>query len=132
MEPKSVPSAGRSAGPDHPHLAALCGPARMPAWRGHDPAALLAAAWPETSESWQPVAASIMLHAMDTMNTDVSETPNAETEAERLDRLAWEAEGIAEARADVAAGRLVDAAQVRAWVDSLRTDKPLPVPYAGR
>jgi predicted transcriptional regulator len=73
-----------------------------------------------------------MLHAMDTMNTDVTETPSSETEAERLDRLAWEAEGIAEARADVAAGRLVDAAQVRAWVDSLRTDKPLPVPYAGR
>jgi hypothetical protein len=72
-----------------------------------------------------------MLHAMDTMNTDVTETPSSETEAERLDGLAWEAEGIAEARADVAAGRLVDAAQVRAWVDSLRTDKPLPVPYAG-
>ncbi len=72
-----------------------------------------------------------MLHAMDTMNTDVTETPSPETEAERRDRLAWEAEGIAEARADVAAGRLVDAAQVRAWVDSLRTDKPLPVPYAG-
>ncbi len=66
------------------------------------------------------------------MNTDVTETPSSETEAERLDGLAWEAEGIAEARADVAAGRLVDAAQVRAWVDSLRTDKPLQVPYAGR
>jgi predicted transcriptional regulator len=60
---------------------------------------------------------------MDTMHTDVTQTPSAETEAERLDRLAWEAEGIAEARADVAAGRLVDAAQVRTWVDSLRTDK---------
>lgn len=55
-----------------------------------------------------------------------------ETEAEQRDRLAWEAEGIAEARADVAAGRLVDAARVRAWVDSLRTDNPLPVPYSGR
>jgi predicted transcriptional regulator len=68
---------------------------------------------------------------MDTMNTDATQTPSPETEAEELDRLAWEAEGIAEARADVAAGRLVDAAQVRAWVDSLRTGKPLPVPYAG-
>ncbi len=85
----------------------------------------------KTSESWQPVASSIMVDAMDTMNTDATQTPSPETEAEELDRLAWEAEGIAEARADVAAGRLVDAAQVRAWVDSLRTGKPLPVPYAG-
>lgn len=59
-------------------------------------------------------------------------TPRPETEAERMDRFAWEAEGIAEARADVAAGRLVDAAKVRAWVDSLRTDTPLPVPYSRR
>lgn len=73
-----------------------------------------------------------MLRAMDTMNADVTQTPSAETEADRLSRLAWEAEGIAAARADVAAGRLVDAVQVRAWVDSLRTDKPLPVPYARR
>ena len=63
---------------------------------------------------------------------DRSDTLSPETEAERQSRLAWEAEGIAEARADVAAGRLVDAAKVRAWVDSLRTDNPLPVPYSGR
>jgi predicted transcriptional regulator len=73
-----------------------------------------------------------MLHLMDTGNADTAETARSETEAERLDRLVWEAEGIAEARADVAAGRLVDAARVRAWVDSLRTDKALPVPYSGR
>ncbi len=59
-------------------------------------------------------------------------TPGRETEAEEQVRIAWEAEGIAEARADVAAGRLVSAARVRAWVDSLRTDNPLPVPYSGR
>jgi len=63
---------------------------------------------------------------------DRADTLSPETEAERQRRLAWEAEGIAEARADVAAGRLVDAAKVRAWVDSLRTDNPLPVPYSGR
>jgi predicted transcriptional regulator len=63
-------------------------------------------------------------------DADVPATP--ETEAERLDRLAWEAEGVAEARADIAAGRTVDAAKVRAWVDSLRTDNPLPVPYSDR
>jgi predicted transcriptional regulator len=73
-----------------------------------------------------------MLHAMDTMNADTGHAPRSETEAERQARIAWEAEGIAEARADVAAGRLVDAAKVRAWVDSLRTDNPLPAPYSGR
>jgi predicted transcriptional regulator len=51
-----------------------------------------------------------------------------ETEAERKDRLAWEAEGIAEARAELDAGFHVDIADVRAWVDSLRTDTPLPLP----
>lgn len=55
-----------------------------------------------------------------------------ETEAERQARLAWEAEGIAEARADVAAGRLVDAAEVDAWIDSIGTDHELPVPRARR
>jgi predicted transcriptional regulator len=72
---------------------------------------------------------------MDTLNPapgDHADTPRPETEAEQQRRLAWEAEGIAEARANVAAGRLVDAAKVRAWVDSLRTDNPLPVPYSGR
>jgi predicted transcriptional regulator len=69
---------------------------------------------------------------MDTMNADGGQTPRPETEAERRARIAWEAKGIAEARADVAAGRLVAATKVRAWVDSLRTEKPLPVPYSGR
>jgi predicted transcriptional regulator len=73
-----------------------------------------------------------MVHAMDTMNADAGQAHRSQTEAERLDRLAWEAEGIAEARADVTAGRLVDAAKVRAWVDSLRTDNPLPAPTSGR
>ena len=44
--------------------------------------------------------------------------------------LAWEAEGIAEARADVTADRMVDAADVRAWVDSLQTNAPLPPPLS--
>jgi predicted transcriptional regulator len=69
---------------------------------------------------------------MDTTNAEAVRKPSPETEAERQDRIAWEAEGIAEARVDVAAGRLVDAAKVRAWLDSLRTDNPLPVPYSGR
>jgi predicted transcriptional regulator len=55
-----------------------------------------------------------------------------ETEEEIKHRLAWEAEMIAEADADIAAGRLVDSADVDAWIDSLGTDHELPVPYSGR
>jgi len=69
---------------------------------------------------------------MDTLNPDTSQPLGPETEAERQRQLAWEAEGIAEARADVAAGRIVDEAEVDAWIDSIGTDQELPVPYAGR
>ena len=74
------------------------------------------------------------LEAMDTAPTavDGAQEPGPETAAERQDRLAWEAKGIAEAEADVAAGRLVDAAAVRAWVESIDTDHELSVPYSGR
>jgi predicted transcriptional regulator len=48
-----------------------------------------------------------------------------ETEAER-DRLGWEADGIAEARAELAAGLYVDAGEMPAWIDSLCTDHPPP------
>jgi predicted transcriptional regulator len=65
---------------------------------------------------------------MDTLKQDIGTASGTEIEAERQARLAWEADMIAEARDDVAAGRLVDAAEVRAWVDSLRTANPLPVP----
>jgi predicted transcriptional regulator len=73
--------------------------------------------------------------AMDTLNAETGHTPHPEaeeTEAERQARIAWEAEGIAKADADIAAGRLVDAAAVRAWVESIGTDHELPVPYSGR
>lgn len=52
-----------------------------------------------------------------------------ETEAERQRRLAWEAEGIARARASVAAGYYVTSAEVNAWIDSLGINHPSPVPY---
>ena len=45
------------------------------------------------------------------------------------DRLATEAEDIAAARASVAAGYYATSAEVKAWIDSLGTDRPLPVPY---
>jgi predicted transcriptional regulator len=69
---------------------------------------------------------------MDTIDTETGRAPRPETEAERQARIAWEAEGIAEADADIAAGRLVDSARVKAWIDSIGTDYELPVPYSGR
>jgi predicted transcriptional regulator len=70
--------------------------------------------------------------SMDTASRpdDRADTISPETEAERQARLAWEAAGIAEADADIAAGRLVDADEVDAWIDSIGTDHELPVPYA--
>ena len=70
--------------------------------------------------------------AMDMMNVDPDGTPSPETEAGWKSRLAWEAERIAEARANVGAGRLVSSAKVRAWIDSIGTENELPVPYSGR
>jgi predicted transcriptional regulator len=53
-------------------------------------------------------------------------------ETERQARFDWEAEGIAEADAELDAGLYVDAAELRAWIDSLRTDSPLPPPPTRR
>jgi hypothetical protein len=72
-----------------------------------------------------------MLEGVDTTNADVGQALCEETEAGRQDRSVWEVEGIAVARVDVAAGRLVDAVRVRGWADSLSTGQPLPVPYSG-
>ena len=72
---------------------------------------------------------------MDTANrtlNDDTNTEHSETEAERRRRLALEAEMIAEARASAAAGRVVSAEQVDAWIDSLDTDDELPAPRSGR
>ena len=66
-----------------------------------------------------------MTHPIPVIETD-------ETEGARKRRIAWEAEMIAEARADIASGRLVDSAEVDAWIDSLDTSHELPVPYSGR
>jgi predicted transcriptional regulator len=72
---------------------------------------------------------------MDTINPDPDDNAGArrpETEAERQRRLAWEAEMIAEADADIAAGRLIDSAEIDAWIDSIGTDHELPPPRSGR
>jgi predicted transcriptional regulator len=60
-----------------------------------------------------------------------TQTACSETAAEKRRRLAWEAERLAEACADVAAGRLVDSEEVDAWMDSIGTEHELPVPYSG-
>ena len=57
-----------------------------------------------------------MLFGMVTMN---SEAHDVETEADFQHRLTQEAELIAQARASVAAGRLVSEEEVDAWIDSL-------------
>ena len=66
---------------------------------------------------------------MDAMNLDASQPASPETEAERRSRHACEAEGIARARASIAAGYYATAAEVNAWIESLGTNNPLPVPY---
>jgi predicted transcriptional regulator len=58
-----------------------------------------------------------------------SEPETAET---REQRLACEARLIAEARASVAAGRLISLEAVEAWIDSLGTDHELPPPEPGQ
>jgi predicted transcriptional regulator len=55
-------------------------------------------------------------------------TPRPETADEQKRRLAWEAEKIAEARAELDAGLYVDSAEMDAWMNSLDTDHELPPP----
>jgi predicted transcriptional regulator len=68
---------------------------------------------------------------MDTIKSDRNhsdESVSQETEAEKQRRFAWEAETIAEARAQLDAGFYVDATAVDAWIDSLDTDNEPPPP----
>jgi hypothetical protein len=59
-------------------------------------------------------------------------TPRDKTAEAKAQRIAREAEMIAEARASVAAGRVVSLEAVSAWIDSLGTDHELPLPQSGR
>jgi hypothetical protein len=63
---------------------------------------------------WRLPVVWAKLSDMDTTKVDPGQTPVPETEADRQHRIAWEAEMIAEADADIAAGRLVDEAEVDA------------------
>ena len=62
----------------------------------------------------------------------VNNAADLETYVRRSDHLVWEDEGIAEADADIQAGRLVGSAEVKAWIDSMGSDHELPVPYSER
>ncbi len=74
-----------------------------------------------------------MLPSMDITPLSDNHAPVDPSEAEQQrQRLAQEAEGDAKARASVTAGRVVDEAEVDAWIDSIGTDHELPVPYSGR
>lgn len=71
------------------------------------------------------------------MLSDMNDVPSpsddpAEILADHNRRIAWEAEGIARARDSVRAGRVVDEADVDAWIASIGTDGELPVPYSDR
>jgi len=65
---------------------------------------------------------------MDTVPRPDNDTSRPETAAEQQRRLAWEAEMIAEADAEIEAGLFVEEVEVDAWIDSLGTDHELPVP----
>jgi hypothetical protein len=72
---------------------------------------------------------------MDTVNptpNDGDGAPNPEADAEKRRQFAWEAEMIAEARAELDAGLYVDAAEVDAWIDSIGTEHELPLPRTRR
>jgi hypothetical protein len=55
-----------------------------------------------------------------------------ESAEEEQRRLAWEAERIAEADAEIEAGLYVDADEIDAWIDSIGTDHELPPPPTRR
>ncbi len=63
----------------------------------------------------------------DTAQADLTESPEAQRR-----RFEWEAARIAEADASIAAGRLIDASEIDAWIDSIGTDHELPPPHRAR
>jgi predicted transcriptional regulator len=59
---------------------------------------------------------------------DNAPAAHLESAEEEQRRLAWEAEMIAEADAEIEAGLYVDADEVKAWIESIGTDHELPPP----
>lgn len=69
---------------------------------------------------------------MDTTPRSADGAPTPETDADRKHRIAWEAEMIAQADAELDAGLYVDADEIGAWIDSIGTDHELPPPPTRR
>jgi predicted transcriptional regulator len=69
---------------------------------------------------------------MESLKSENLHTLRRDAEADGQRRLAWEVAMIAEADADIAAGRLVDEAEMDAWIDSIGTEQELPVPKSAR
>jgi hypothetical protein len=67
---------------------------------------------------------------MSTTNLRAGDAPQlqAENEVVKQRRLAREASDLVLARASAAAGRVVDSAQVKAWIERIGTYHELPVP----
>ena len=69
---------------------------------------------------------------MDTINPESGPAPLPDSEADRQRRVAWEADRIAEADAEIAAGLFVDSAAVKTWIDSIGSSHELPPPSPRR
>ena len=63
--------------------------------------------------------------SMETANLDARALPSPKTAADQQRRHAWEAEGIAEADAQIDADLFVDADEIKAWINSIGTDQEL-------
>jgi predicted transcriptional regulator len=63
---------------------------------------------------------------------NTASTSGLESAARAQRRLAREKEMLAQARASAAAGRVVDEAEMDAWIDSIGTDNELPPPFSHR
>ena len=68
------------------------------------------------------------LPVMDTVPNPQEDLAEHEPPEQRRHRLLWEAEAIAEAEAELAAGHGISQGDANAWLDSLDTDRPLPFP----
>ena len=65
---------------------------------------------------------------MDFPGTTGRPVRQSETAEQRAARLAWEAARLAEAEADVAAGRVISGEAVSAWIESSGAGQELPRP----
>ena len=65
---------------------------------------------------------------MDTGFSDHTSGSRPETEAERADRVRWEAEIIARSRAEAAAGLVIEFDALEIWLAALEDDPNAPLP----